>query len=269
MHLKPKRERKNNMTKLKWILSKKSGRSASGKMTVRHQGGRNKRYFREIDFKRDKKDVWAKVETIEVDPNRSAEIAIVLYEDGERRYILAPNGLEVGKKIVASEVAPVEVGNTLPLDKIPIGTVIHNIEIRPGMGAQLVKSAGSAAVLQGKEGSPAGGHSKWVLVKLPSGEVRRFDPKAWATVGQVGRIEARTRNYRKAGTKRRMGIRPTVRGVAMHPHAHPHGGGEGRSSVGLKYPKTVYGGKAVGKTRDKKRYSNDLIVEHRKKGSHN
>lgn len=248
--------------KIKWLLSKKSGRNNSGKLTVRHQGGRSKRYFREIDLKRSKKDVWGKVEAIEYDPNRSAEIALIIYEDGERNYILAPLGLEVGKKIISSEVAPIEVGNAIPLDKIPIGTIIHNIEIKPGMGAVLVKSAGSAATLQGKEGG-------WVLVKLPSGEIRRFEPKAWATIGQVGRIEAKIERLGKAGRKRWVGIRPRVRGVAMHPHAHPHGGGEGRSSVGLKYPKTVYGKMAVGKTRNKKKYSNKLIIEHRRKGPHN
>lgn len=250
------------MKKLRWLLSKKSGRSNSGKITVRHQGGRPKRYFREIDFKRNKKDIWGRVEVIEIDPNRSVDIALILYEDGERRYILAANGLAVGQKIIASEVAPIEVGNALPLAKIPIGTMIHNIEIRPGMGAQIVKSAGSVAILQGREGD-------WILVKLPSGEVRRFKPDSWATVGQLGRIEARTKNYKKAGTRRKFGIRPRVRGVAMHPHAHPHGGGEGRSSVGLKYPKTVYGGRAVGKTRNRKKYSNRLIAKTRKKGPHN
>lgn len=248
--------------KVKWLLSKKSGRNNSGKLTVRHQGGRSKRYFREIDLKRSKKDVWGKVEAIEYDPNRSSEIALIIYEDGERNYILAPLGLKVGKKIIASEVAPIEAGNAIPLEKIPIGTIIHNIEIKPGMGAALVKSAGSAAVLQGKEGG-------WILVKLPSGEIRRFEPSAWATVGQVGRIEAKIERLEKAGRKRWAGVRPRVRGVAMHPHAHPHGGGEGRSSVGLKYPKTVYGKMAVGKTRNKKKYSNKLIIEHRRKGPHN
>ena len=247
--------------KIKWLLSKKSGRNNSGKLTVRHQGGRSKRYFREIDLKRSKKDVWGKVEAIEYDPNRSAEIALIIYEDGERSYILAPLGLEVGRKVISSEVAPIEAGNAIPLDKIPIGTIIHNIEIKPGMGSSLVKSAGSAAVLQGKEGG-------WVLVKLPSGEIRRFEPSAWATIGQVGRIEAKIERLGKAGRKRWIGVRPRVRGVAMHPHAHPHGGGEGRSSVGLKYPKTVYGKMAVGKTRNKKKYSNKLIIEGRRKGSH-
>jgi len=248
--------------KLKWILSKKSGRSNSGKVTVRHQGGRPKRYFREIDFKRDKKGVWGQVETIENDPNRGADIALVLYEDGERRYLLAPNGLTLGQKIIASQAAPIEAGNALPLAKIPFGTLVHNLEIRPGLGAQIVKSAGSAAVVRGQG-------DKWILVKLPSGEVRRFNPDCWATVGQVGKIEAKTFRIKKAGTKRKFGIRPGVRGVAMHPKAHPHGGGEGKSSVGLKYPKTVYGKPAVGKTRKKKKYSDRLIIEHRKKGPHN
>jgi len=248
------------MKNLKKILAKRSGRS-KGSVTVRHQGGRAKRFLREIEFDRNKIDIWGKVEAIEYDPNRNADIALILYEDGERRYILAPNGLAVGEKIVSSPSAPIEVGNSLPLDKIPIGTTIHNIEIKPGMGGQLVKSAGSAATLQGKE-------ENWVLVKLPSGEVRRFEPKSWATIGQVGRIEAKIERLGKAGRKRWVGIRPRVRGVVMHPHAHPHGGGEGRSSVGLKYPKTVYGRRAVGKTRKKNKYSRNLIIEGRKKGPH-
>jgi len=245
------------MNKIKWLLSKKSGRNNSGKLTVRHQGGRSKRYFREIDLKRSKKDIWGKVEAIEYDPNRSAEIALILYEDGERSYILAPLGLEVGRKIISSEVAPIEVGNAIPLDKIPIGTIIHNIEIKPGMGATLVKSAGSAAVLQGKEGG-------WVLVKLPSGEIRRFEPKAWATIGQVGRIEAKIERLGKAGRKRWVGIRPRVRGVAMHPHAHPHGGGEGRSGIGMPGPKTPWGKPARGKkTRKRVKYSDKFIIKRR------
>ncbi|MCJ7805371.1 50S ribosomal protein L2 [Patescibacteria group bacterium] len=247
--------------KLKRILQKHSGRGVSGSITVRHQGGRAKRFLRDIDFKRDKRDIWGKVVSIEYDPNRSADIALVVYEDGEKRYILAPNGLTIGQKVISSEVAPIEVGNSLPLSKIPVGTQIHNIEISRGKGGQMVKSAGSVAVLQGKEGG-------WVLVKLPSGEIRRFDPGAYATVGQIGRVDAKARNFGKAGRKRWMGIRPTVRGVAMHPAAHPHGGGEGRSSVGLKYPKTVYGKKAVGNTRTKNKYSNRLIVSRRKLGKH-
>jgi len=242
------------------ILKKNSGRS-SGKITVRHQGGRAKRFLRDIDFDRDKKDVWGRVESIDYDPNRSAEIALIFYEDGEKRYILAPNTLKVGDKIISSDVAPIEVGNALPLDKIPAGTSIHNIEIRPGKGGQLVKSAGSQATVQGKE-------ENYVLVRLPSGEVRRFLPQCLATIGQLGRIEAKEERLGKAGRKRWMGIRPTVRGVAMHPKAHPHGGGEGRSSVGLKYPKTVYGKPAVGKTRRKRKYSDKLIIQGRRPGKH-
>lgn len=242
------------------ILKKNSGRS-SGKVTVRHQGGRAKRFLRDIDFGRDKKDVWGRVGSIEYDPNRSAEIALIIYEDGEKRYILAPDGLKIGSKIISSEVAPIEVGNALPLEKIPAGTPIHNLEIRPGKGGQLVKSAGSVATVQGKE-------ENFVLVRLPSGEIRRFLPQALATVGQLGRIEAKEERLGKAGRKRWLGIRPTVRGVAMHPKAHPHGGGEGRSSVGLKYPKTPWGKPAVGKTRRRRKYSDKLIVQGRRPGKH-
>jgi large subunit ribosomal protein L2 len=248
------------MTKLSRILPKKSGRSG-GKVTVRHQGGRKKRFLREIDFNRDKKDVWAQVESIEYDPNRNVKIALILYTDGERRYILAPLGLKTGQKVLASEAAPIESGNTLPLGKIPIGTMVHNLELRPGKGGQMVKSAGSVATIQGVEGS-------FVLIKLPSGEIRRFLPECYATIGQLGEPEFKNRRLRNAGQKRRMGIRPTVRGTAMHPKAHPHGGGEGRSSVGLKYPKTPYGKSAVGKTRSRRKYSDKLIVSGRKLGKH-
>ena len=249
------------MKNLKTILSKKSGRGASGKITVRHQGGRHKRYFREVDFGRQKREVWGSVQSIEYDPNRNAGIALILYEDGEYRYIIAPEGLKVGQKVVASQSAPLEIGNALPLSKIRAGTPVHNIEIKPGKGGQIVKSAGSVAVVQGQEGD-------YVLIKLPSGEIRKFKPESFATVGQVGNSSIRARNLRKAGTKRRMGIRPTVRGVAMHPGAHPHGGGEGRSGVGMKYPKTPYGKPAVGKTRKKGKYSDKLIIQGRKKGKH-
>jgi len=245
------------MKNLKSILKKHSGRR-SGKVTVRHQGGRSKRFLREIDFKRDKIDVWGVVEGVEYDPNRNADIALILYEDGERRYILAPDGLKAGSKIISSESAPIETGNTLTLGAIPVGTPIHNLEIRVGKGGQIVKSAGSVANVFGKE-------DMWVLVKLPSGEVRRFDPKAKATIGQVGNIEAKNIKLHNAGASRHRGIRPSVRGTAMHPNAHPHGGGEGRSGVGMKYPKTVYGRRAVGKTRSKDKYSNRLIVERRGK----
>lgn len=248
------------MKSLTTILPKKSGRSA-GKITVRHRGGRKKRRLRDVDFKRDKKGVWGRVESIEYSPNRNAELALILYEDGERRYILAPSGLRVGQKIIASEKAPLEVGNALPLYKIPVGTSVHNIEVRPGKGGQIVRGAGAAAVVKSKE-------EKYVVVRLPSSELRRFKPECLATVGQVGRVEARTEKVGKAGRKRRLGKRPTVRGVVQHPGAHPHGGGEGRSGVGLKYPKTVYGKPAVGKTRKRKKYSDKLIAAPRKKGPH-
>jgi large subunit ribosomal protein L2 len=244
------------MNQLKYILKKHSGRSG-GKVTVRHQGGRHKRFLREIDFKRDKTDIWGKVEAIEYEPNRNAFIALVLYEDGERRYILSPAGLEAGMKVVASEVAPIEVGNTLPLKAIPVGVQINNLEVTRGKGGQMVKGAGSAATIFGKD-------ETYVLIKLPSGEIRRFNPECLATIGQVGNVDDKNINLRKAGRSRNKGIRPSVRGVAMNPHSHPHGGGEGRSSVGMKHQKTVYGRSAVGKTRNKKKYSNRMIIQSRK-----
>lgn len=248
------------MTKLKKILPKKSGRSG-GTITVRHKGGRQKRFLRQIDFKRNKKEVWGRVEKLEYDPNRNVDLALVAYEDGDRRYILSPLELKLGDKVIASEIAPLELGNALPLSKIPIGTAVHNLEIRPGKGGQLVRGAGGVAIIQGRE-------EKHILVKLPSGEVRRFKPECFATIGQLGNIEIRSRRIGKAGTKRRMGVRPTVRGTAQHPGAHPHGGGEGRSGVGLKYPKRYSGRPAVGRTRTKKKYSDKLIIKRRKPGKH-
>ncbi len=248
------------MKRLKTILPKKSGRS-HGRVATRHQGGRHKRYLRKIDFKRDKKDMYGVVESIEYAPNRNADVALVLYADGERRYILSPVGLEEGSKVIASETAPYKPGNALPLGKILAGTQVHNLEIIPRKGGQMVKSAGGAATVQGKE-------EKYVLVKLPSGEVRRFLPDAYASIGQVGNAHKRTEKIGKAGRKRRMGIRPTVRGVAQHPGAHPHGGGEGKAGIGMKHPKTYRGRPAVGKTRKRKKYSDNLIVKGRKKGKH-
>lgn len=249
------------MIKLRNILPKNSGRS-NGIVTVRHQGGRNKRFLRTIDFdRRVKKGISGEVVTIEVDPNRNARIALVHFSDGDKRYIIAPNGLKIGQKVMSGDEANLEIGNSLPLSKIAVGTQIHNIEIFPGKGAQIVKSAGSVAVLQGKE-------EKWVLVKMPSGEIKRFSPDSWATVGQVGNVEDKNKRIRKAGINIRRGIRPTVRGVAQNPNSHPHGGGEGRSGVGLKYPKTPWGRPAVGNTRRKKKYSDKLIVGRRKLGKH-
>lgn len=244
--------------KLKRILSKNSGRGANGRVSVRHQGGRHKRFLREIDFARTKRDVLGIVEAIEYDPNRTANIARIIYADGDRRYILAPLGIEVGKKIVAGENAPLVPGNALPLIKIPIGMQIHNIEIRGGKGGQLVRGAGGAAVIQARENG-------MVTLKLPSGEIRKIDGHSFATIGQVGRIEHKTEKLGKAGRARHMGRRPTVRGVAMHPAAHPHGGGEGRSGEGMP-PKTPWGKPARGvKTRKRGKYSDKWIIERRKK----
>ena len=242
--------------KLLRLLPKKSGR-ARGTITVRHQGGRHKRFLRKIDWKRDKQGVEGLVERIEYDPNRNARLALVAYTDGERRYILAPDGLVVGNKIMSGPDSPMDIGNALPLAKIPVGTTIHNIEIVPGKGGQLVKSAGSQALIQGKD-------ETHVLIKLASGEVKRFNPNSMATLGQVGNVEAKTVLLGKAGRKRRMGVRPTVRGTAQNPRSHPHGGGEGRSGVGMKYPKTPWGRPAVGNTRKRRKYSDRFIVERKK-----
>lgn len=242
---------------LRFTLSKKSGRNATGVVTTRHQGGRRKRFLRLIDWRRDKRDMPAKVATIEYDPNRTADIALVMYQDGERRYILAPMGLAVGQNIMASELAPLTIGNALPLKAIPVGTLVHSIEIVPGRGGQMVRGAGGMAVISGFEENNA-------LVKLPSGEVRRFLPNAYATIGQLGNSEWKNVNFGKAGRKRNMGIRPTVRGTAQNPRSHPHGGGEGRSGEGM-HPKTPWGKSARGTiTRNKKKYSRGTIVTRRK-----
>lgn len=245
------------MKSLMSILPKRSGRGVGGKIAVRHQGGRHKRFLRQVDFLRSDKKVGARVEAIEYDPNRTANLARLVYRDGERRYILAAEGLKAGDSLGAGETVALTPGNALPLVQIPVGTSIHNIEIRPGKGGQMVRGAGSFAVVHGKEDA-------WVLVKLPSGEIRRFENEAYATIGQVGRVPHV--RLRKAGANRRRGIRPTVRGVAMHPAAHPHGGGEGRSPEGMP-PKTPWGKPARGvKTRQRKKHSNRLIVQRRKIG---
>lgn len=246
------------MKKLKTLLKKRSGRS-KGTITVRHQGGRSKRFLRTIDFKRVKKDCWAKVETIEYDPNRNARLAKLVYPDGTRSYIIAPIGLEKEMKVIASDDAPLEVGNCLSLSKIPVGTAVHNIEIRPGKGGQIARGAGIVAFVFGKDDTH-------VLIKMPSSEIRKFDPACSAVIGQVGNVDDKNKNLGKAGANRWRGKRPTVRGVAMHPGAHPHGGGEGRSGIGLKYPKTPWGKKAVGKTRSPRKYSDSVIVQGRKRG---
>lgn len=240
--------------KLIKILKKKSGRNASGKITVRHQGGGSKRYWREIDFKRNKRNIAARVVALEYDPNRRAEIALLVYQDGEKRYILAPEGLKLGDQLAAGPGAPARPGNALPLAAIPVGTVVHNLEIKPGKGGELVRGAGTGAVLMGKE-------KNFVVVKLPSGEQRRIEAVCYATIGQVGRADFKTRVWGKAGRKRHLGIRPTVRGVAQNPHSHPHGGGEGRSGIGMPSPKSPWGKPARGqKTRKKRKYSDQYLI---------
>ncbi len=240
------------------ILSKHSGRNNFGRVTTRHQGGRQKRYLREIDFRRDKREMPAQVVSVEYDPNRTADIALLRYQDGQLRYILAPEGLKVNQTIMASESAPLVSGNSLPLKAIPVGTPIHNLEIMPGKGAQLVRGAGTAAFIMGFEDA-------WALVKLPSGEVRRMLPTAFATIGQIGNPDWKNINIGKAGRSRLMGIRPTVRGTAQNPHSHPHGGGEGRSGEGM-HPKTPWGKSARGtRTRNKLKHSNRLVVTRRSK----
>ena len=234
---------------------KNAGRNKQGKITVRHQGGGNKIKYRIIDFKRDKKDVPAKVAAIEYDPNRSAFIALLHYVDGEKRYILAPLDLKVGDTVMAGENADIKPGNALPLNNIPVGTLIHNLEIKPGRGGQMVRSAGMYAQLMAKEGA-------FAQVRLPSGEVRKFPMNAWATIGTVGNTDHENVRIGKAGRTRHMGIRPSVRGVVMNPNDHPHGGGEGKSPVGMPAPVTPWGKPALGyKTRKHKKYSNRLIVK--------
>ena len=238
-------------------LKKNSGRNSYGRITVRHRGGGNKRKYRVIDFRRDKLDMPAVVQRLEYDPNRSAFIALVKYEDGELRYVLAPVGLKAGDTILASAAADIKPGNCLPLANIPVGTIIHNIELQPGYGAQLVPSAGVAAQLLAKEGELA-------QVRLPSGEVRYVRMNCTACIGQVGNIDHGNVHIGKAGRKRHMGIRPTVRGSVMNPNDHPHGGGEGRAPVGRPGPVTPWGKPAMGlKTRKAKNPTNKFIIKRR------
>ena len=239
------------------VVKKNSGRNSYGRITVRHKGGGNRRKYRVIDFRRDKLDMSAKVLRLEYDPNRSAFIALVEYEDGERRYILVPVGLAAGDTVVSSPAADIKPGNCLPLENIPVGTVIHNIELYPGRGAQLVRSAGVAAQLMAKEGNMA-------TIRMPSGEMRKVRMDCRATIGQVGNIDHANVSIGKAGRKRHMGIRPTVRGSVMNPCDHPHGGGEGKSPIGRPGPVTPWGKPALGyKTRKAKNPSNKYIVRRR------
>ena len=249
-----------NTTPLKSLLvtvKKNSGRNNQGKITVRHRGGGVKRKYRIIDFKRNKLDVPGVVSSIEYDPNRTANIALISYKDGEKRYIIAPNDLKVGDVIVSSENADIKVGNSLPLMNIPVGTVVHNIELRPGKGGQLARSAGSSAQILGREGT-------YVLIRLTSGETRKILGVCKATVGEVGNLDKELVKLGKAGRKRHMGIRPTVRGSVMNPNDHPHGGGEGRAPIGRKQPMTPWGKPALGlKTRKNRKTSTKFIVKRR------
>ena len=239
-------------------LNKKAGRNNQGKITVRHQGGGVKRKYRIIDFKRNKFDVEGVVASIEYDPNRSANIALINYLDGEKRYIIAPKGLKVGDKIVASSNVDIKTGNALPIMNIPVGTVIHNIELRPGKGGSLARSAGSSAQILGREGN-------YVMIRLSSGEQRRVLGTCMATIGVVGNEDSNLVKLGKAGRKRHMGIRPTVRGSVMNPNDHPHGGGEGRAPIGRKGPVTPWGKPALGyKTRNNKRTDKFIV---RRRGS--
>jgi len=236
------------------------GRNNRGVITSRHRGGGHKRLYRIIDFRRDKRDIPAKVAAIEYDPNRNARIALLFYQDGEKRYIIAPLGLAVGQEVIAGTEVPFEIGNALPLEKIPLGTDIHNIELLPGRGGQIVRAAGASAQLVAKEGD-------YVTIKLPSKEVRMVRKECYATIGRVGNIEVRNINLGKAGKTRHLGRRPHVRGSAMNPVDHPHGGGEGRAPIGRSGPVTPWGKPTLGKkTRKKKKPSSALIVRRRNPG---
>ena len=237
--------------------SKKAGRNNQGRITVRHQGGGEKRKYRLIDFKRNKFDIVGTVATIEYDPNRSANIALINYSDGEKRYIIAPKGLKVGMKVVSGEKVDIKVGNALPLMNIPEGTLVHNIELQPGKGGELARSAGASAQILGKEG-------KYLLVRLASGEVRKVLGTCMATIGEVGNEDYSLVKIGKAGRKRHMGVRPTVRGSVMNPNDHPHGGGEGRAPIGRSGPMTPWGKPALGYKTRKKKASDKLIVRRRK-----
>jgi large subunit ribosomal protein L2 len=249
-----KSEPEKSLTK---YIHRKKGRNNRGVITCRHRGGGHKRLYRMIDFKRDKRNINAEVLAIEYDPNRNARIALVEYQDGEKRYILAPAGIKIGTTIIASPDAPFEIGNALPLEKIPLGTDVHNIELRVGKGGQIVRSAGGSAQVVAKEGN-------YVTVKLPSKEVRMIRKECYATIGRVGNIDDRNLKLGKAGKTRHLGRRPEVRGSAMNPVDHPHGGGEGRAPIGRPGPVTPWGKPALGrKTRKKKKDSNKLIVRRR------
>lgn len=250
---------KQKVKKLRVIRKKHAGRNAQGKITVRHQGGGVKRYIRLIDWRRDKFDIPAKVATIEYDPNRGPRIALLHYVDGEKRYIIAPSGLRVGEIILSSKkLIEIKNGNAMPLEFIPAGIAVHAVEINPGAGALLARGAGNAVYVMGVE-------KRHAQVKLPSGEIRLLDKRCLCVIGQVGNVDWRHVSIGKAGRQRKLGIRPTVRGTAMNPNDHPHGGGEGKQPIGLKHPKTKWGKNAYGiKTRTKKKSSNKYIIKRRK-----
>lgn len=246
---------KKPLKSLRVSLPKTAGRDSRGQISVRHKGGRHKRLYREIDFKRNKYGIVGEISTIEYDPNRSASISLVTYSDGEKRYILTPQGTRLGEKIISAEFVEPKIGNSAPLKNIPVGTVVHNIELVPGRGGQLARSAGSYATLMALDGG-------WAHLKLPSGEVRRVPESALATIGSLSNPDWKNIVFGKAGRKRHLGIRPTVRGVAMNPRDHPHGGGEGRSGIGMSSPKTPWGRPTMGKkTRKRAKLSNRLIVK--------
>ncbi len=236
------------------LLPKKSGRNNTGKVTVRTQGGRHKRYYREIDWKREKRNIPGRVVAIEYDPNRNVNLALVYYQDGDKKYMTLPVGLKIGETVLAGEMVEIKIGNALPLSKLPLGTIIHNIELTPGKGAQMVRSAGGMATVVAKEGG-------FAHIKMPSGELRMVKVDSYATVGQLGNIDWKNKIVGSAGRARHMGRRPQVRGTAQNPRSHPHGGGEGRSGEGM-HPKTAQGKPARGlKTRKHTKYSNKMILQ--------
>jgi len=239
-------------------LRKKGGRNFRGKITVRHRGGGHKRRYRRIDFKRDKYGIPARVASIEYDPNRSARIALLVYADGEKRYIIAPLGMRVGDQVISGSGAEIRVGNSLPLSEIPLGTMVHNIELRPGRGGQMARAAGTSAQLLAKEGN-------YATLRLPSGEMRMVLDRCTATVGQVGNVDHSNIQMGKAGRKRWLGIRPTVRGSAMNPNDHPHGGGEGRAPIGMPSPKSPWGKPTLGKRTRGTKPSDKYIIRRRRK----
>jgi len=252
--------KKNKTLKsLREILSKHSGRDRSGQVAMRHQGGRQKRYYRLLDFRRGKDGILAKVVGLEYDPNRNVDIALIQYQDGEKSYILAPLGLKVGARVSSGTEIEANLGNTLPLGSIPVGSLVHNIEIKPGKGGQIVRSAGTVATVLSKEGN-------LVQLKLPSGEIRVFKAQCRASLGQLSHPDWKNLIVGKAGRNRHLGIRPTVRGVAQNPRSHPHGGGEGRSGIGMSSPKSPWGKRTLGKkTRKHAKYSDRFIIQRRGK----